>query len=246
MLKFRIKNYIALVLVSLCICSAFAGPVELEAHVLEPQTPVRASIILLHGLGGNKNNFIDMVNQYNLMQEVLKMQDQLGARIILPQAPGNSWFNVPSMNPNDYINGNIPEDAAGIKVSQEAINKLIDREIARGVPSERIILGGISQGGAMALYSGLHYNKKLGGILAMSTWLPLRDELTDIAANKQTPILMLHGTNDNVLPLEVAKLCYDQLKQGGFNIKISTYPMGHDTCIEEMAAIGDWLVMIAK
>lgn len=244
MLKSIVKNCVAIILVNLCICSAFAA--ALDAHVFEPRTSVRSSIILLHGLGGNKNYFIDMVNQYNLIQEVFKIQDQLGARIILPQAPGNSWFNVPSMNPNDYINGNFQEDAAGIKAAQAAINKLIDREITRGVPSEKIVIGGISQGGAMALYSGLHYNKKLGGILAMSTWLPLRNDLANTTANKQTPILMIHGTNDGTIPLEVARLCHDQLSQNGFNIKISTYPMGHEFCLEEIAAVGDWLTVIAK
>ena len=238
MLKFRLKNYIAIILINLYICSAFA---ELQTQEFNPQTPVRSSIILLHGLGGNNNYFIEIANRFNLMQEVLKVQNKLGMRIILPQAPENSWFNLPSMNPNDYIHGNTQEDAAGIKASQESINKLIDREIARGVPSEKIILAGMSQGGAMALYCGLHYNKRLGGILAMSGWLPLRDNLEDILANQQTPILMLHGASDGTLPLEVAKLYYDQLSQSGFNIKISTYPIGHDICIEEIAAIGEWV-----
>jgi len=250
-----LRNYIVIILMNLCACSAFACSTEsdlLKTIEHEPEIKASSSIILLHGAGGNNKSFIDLINQAQLMQEVKKLQEATGARIILPQAPltfpqksGNYWFNLPTMDVSKYVSGEIEEDETGIKKSQKAINKLIDQEIKRGIPSEKIILVGHSQGGAMALYSGLHCDKKLGGILVLSAWLPLhtlRKDLSNSSANIQTPILMLHGTTDNTVPLWAAEKSHNYLNQLGFNVKLSTYEsMDHGFCAQELATMANWL-----
>lgn len=208
---------------------------------LNPDNSPTASVIILHGLGASGYDFADIANQLNLPAE-------LNIRFILPHAPiipiqfagGNemrAWFDLVDLS------GNSPEDAAGIYKSQLIIENLIEHELERNIPSEKIILAGFSQGGAMALHCGLRYNKKLAGILVLSSWLPLAHTVIKECskANKTTPIMLMHGVQDNVVPLNWSKKSCAYLKQIGYDATLNTYAMPHSMCPHELTDIGQWL-----
>lgn len=208
---------------------------------INPETPPRASVILLHGLGASGHDFIDIATELNLPKE-------LGVRFVFPHAPvrpiqyaGNTkmraWFDLVSLEHN------AKEDQIGIKKSEKFIAELISKELALNIPSEKIILAGFSQGGAMALQCGLRYPQKLAGILVLSAWLPLVHSVISERniANQQTPILMQHGTADPLIPLKWAMESYNYLKEIGYHATISSYPMQHTICPKEIVAIGAWL-----
>ena len=213
----------------------------LQTLEINPEISPRASIIWLHGLGASGYDFIDIAKELNLPKE-------LGVRFVFPHAPVRpvqyannakmrAWFDVLE------IKHHAKEDELGIKKSEITIAELISQELALNIPSEKIVLAGFSQGGAMALQCGLRYPKKLAGILVLSAWLPLPHSVTleRNIANQKTPILMQHGTADPLIHLEWAMEGYDYLKEIGYNIKIASYPMQHTVCPEEITAIGLWL-----
>ncbi|CAL7960788.1 phospholipase/carboxylesterase [Gammaproteobacteria bacterium] len=208
---------------------------------INPEIAPRASVILLHGLGASGHDFFDIAKQLNLPKE-------LGVRFVFPHAPvrpvqyaGNAkmraWFDLVSLEPH------AKEDEAGMRKSEGMIIELIAQELARGIPSEKIILAGFSQGGAMALQCGLRYPEKLAGILVLSAWLPLAHMVfaERSIANQRIPILMLHGTGDSVIPLKWAMESCNFLKEMGYHVTMSSYPMQHAVCPEEIVAIGVWL-----
>lgn len=212
-------------------------------HPLEinPEGKPKASVILLHGLGASGYDFVDIAKQLNLSKE-------LGVRFVFPHAPirkvqymGNAkmraWFDFGSLKWGSR------EDEDGIRTSEKIIANLINNELELGISSEKIILAGFSQGGAMALQCGLRYPKKLAGILVLSSWLPLRNTIANEKniSNQQIPILMLHGTNDDVIPLSWAVKSCNYLKENGYHSTIFTYSMRHNVCQEEIVTIGKWL-----
>lgn len=213
----------------------------LQTLEINPEISPRASVIWLHGLGASGHDFIDIAAQLNLPKE-------LGVRFVFPHAPirpvqynnntkMRAWFDFAN------IEHHAKEDEIGIKKSQESVAQLISQELANNIPSEKIVLAGFSQGGAMALQCGLRYPKKLAGILVLSAWLPLPHAVITERniANQQTPILMLHGTNDPLIPLDWAMEGCNYLKEIGYHAELSSYPMQHTVCPEEIAAIGAWL-----
>jgi phospholipase/carboxylesterase len=135
------------------------------------------------------------------------------------------------------------EDDAGIRASAAAVTELIDREIERGVPADRIVLAGFSQGGAIALHTALREPRALGGVMALSTYLPLAATLAAerTAANARVPIFMAHGTADNVLPLGLGESSRRALEALGYEVEWHAYPMAHSLCLEEVSAIAAWL-----
>jgi len=135
------------------------------------------------------------------------------------------------------------EDAAGIRASAAAVTELVDREIERGMTSDRIVLAGFSQGGAVALHTALREPRPLAGALALSTYLPLAATLASerSAANARLPIFMAHGTDDGVLPLQLAETSRGALEALGYAVAWHAYPMAHSVCLEEIGAIGAWL-----
>lgn len=138
------------------------------------------------------------------------------------------------------------EDEAGILVSQAYFHSLIQSEIDNGIPSERIVLGGFSQGGAMSLFAGLTAKVKLAGIIALSSYLLLSLKFADLIPhpemNKDTPIFMAHGNVDQVVNFNMGKLSYDFLKEKGYNASFRVYEgMGHSACLEELDEIEDFL-----
>jgi phospholipase/carboxylesterase len=134
-------------------------------------------------------------------------------------------------------------DETGIRASQMAIDSLVERERARGTPSENIVLAGFSQGGAMALQTGLRYPCRLAGIMALSTYLPLAESLPREAAavNGRTPIFMAHGTDDPVVPYAMGAKSRELLEQMSYDVEWHDYRMPHSVCLEEIQDIGAWL-----
>ncbi|MDH5766383.1 MAG: alpha/beta hydrolase [Gammaproteobacteria bacterium] len=201
-----------------------------------------ASIIWLHGLGADGHDFEAMVPELNL-------PDSCNIRFIFPHAPFRpitlnngymmrGWYDIQSLEFGKQ------EDRAGIEESEQQLLDLINNEITRGIPAERIILAGFSQGGAIILYTGLRYKKPLAGLLALSTYLPLADSLPEQSrpANKSTPLFMAHGTDDNIVNYLYGVQTRQALLQQGYTIEWHDYPMAHSVCMDEIAHIRDWIV----
>lgn len=214
--------------------------------IIEPRQPsqgqsARASVIWLHGLGADGHDFEPIVPE-------LRLAPALGIRFVFPHAPQRpvtinagmtmrAWYDVRSPDLTAL------EDAESINASSAILHDYIDAEIARGINSNRIIVAGFSQGGAIALHAGLRYGQPLGGILALSCYLPLPETLANEAnpAQKSTPILQLHGSSDPVIPVTKGETTRDLLIQSGYAVEWHSYPMPHSVCIEEIAVISNWL-----
>lgn len=214
----------------------------LSAIECETAPAPRFSVIWLHGLGADGNDFVPVVPE-------LRLPPLPGVRFIFPHAPTmpvtcnggyvmRAWYDIKGV---DGINRSV--DEAGIIASREEIRCLIARENERGIPCSRIILVGFSQGGAMAYTTGLTHAEKLAGVAALSAYIPapglLLDERTQV--NCETPVFAAHGTEDPVVPFELGEAARDILLQQGYNVTWHAYRMPHAVCIEEIAAIGEWL-----
>jgi phospholipase/carboxylesterase len=210
----------------------------LDAIEIETTPAPKASIIWLHGLGADGHDFEPIVPELGLPKST-------AVRFIFPHAPVRpvtinggarmrAWYDV---TPDGQ------QDAGGIRVSQAHVEALIAREHTRRITAGAIVLAGFSQGGAMALQTGLRHAERLAGILALSAYLPLPDTLAQeaSAANRDLPIFMAHGTQDPVIPLSWAKRSRDLLVGLGYAAEWHEYPMPHSVCAEEIADIGHWL-----
>lgn len=207
---------------------------------VNPSTNTEKSIIWLHGLGADGNDFTPIIPQLNLTKSN-------GVRFIFPNAPirpvsinngfqMRAWYDITSLD-TERTN-----DIAGIQQSVSAIEALIEREISNNLKPADILLAGFSQGAAIALSTLLHTRHQLGGIIALSGYLPLADDnLLQNAAHKDTPIYMAHGTFDTVVPYALGKRSFEQLEANGFNIKWHHYPMSHEVCMDEIRDIGAFI-----
>jgi phospholipase/carboxylesterase len=213
----------------------------LDAVEINPPDTPGACIIWLHGLGADGHDFEPLIPQLAIVREY-------GVRVVLPHAPSRpvtinggmvmpAWYDI--LAP-DFRRG---EDAGGIRQSGLQLQALIEREISAGIAPRHIILAGFSQGGAIVLHTGLRYPQPLGGILALSSYLPLRDSLPAeaSAANAQVPLMMAHGTADPVVPLALAEQSRDLLRAQGYAVEWHSYPMQHALCAEELGDIRAWL-----
>jgi phospholipase/carboxylesterase len=211
------------------------------AVVLSPNAPVQCSVIWLHGLGADGYDFVPIT-------EELDLPSTMGARFVFPHARQRpvtvnngfvmrAWYDIRGFGLTSA------EDEAGVRESDALVRKLIEQEIKAGVAARSIVLAGFSQGGAMALYSGLRYPERLGGIIGLSTYLPLRDSLPKEAAtaNRDVPILMCHGTRDQVVAEIAGQLSRDLLTGLGYIVEWRSYAMEHQVCPEEVAEIARWL-----
>ena len=213
---------------------------ELLAAVRVGPTQARYSIIWLHGLGADGHDFEPIVPDLNF-----KHKDQ--TRFVFPHAPSqpvtlNNGYVMPAWYDLVAISADAPQDEAGIRRTEALIKDLIAYEQQQGVASEHIILAGFSQGGAIALHTGLRYPQKLAGILALSTYLPLHDKLEKEAnaVNKHTPIFMAHGSYDPVVPIALAELSREQLIKLDYQVEWRTYPMEHGVLPDEIDDISRW------
>jgi phospholipase/carboxylesterase len=205
------------------------------------------SIIWLHGLGADGEDFVPIAEEMEL---------PVAVRYIFPHAPmrpvtingGNmmrAWYDILVSAASAEISANIgrQEDTAGIRASQAEIEKLIAQEEQRGVAASHIYLAGFSQGGAVVLYTGLRHKETLGGILALSTYLPLAQALkteADVAA-RHTPIFMAHGRADPVIPYAFGRASSEELLRQGYVLDWYDYAMPHSVCPEEIRDIEQWL-----
>ncbi|KAK4189229.1 Phospholipase/carboxylesterase/thioesterase [Podospora australis] len=202
-----------------------------------------ATVIFIHGLGDTGYGWASAVENWRRRQRL----DEV--KFILPNAPSipitcNMGMKMPGWYDIHTIDGNAEslrrnEDEAGILVSQAYFHDLIQKEIDSGIPAERIVIGGFSQGGAMSLFSGLTSKVKLGGIVALSSYLLLSlkfvDWLPKPCSNQDTPIFMAHGDSDQVVNTELGRKSFSLLKEAGFNASLKIYPnMGHSACLEEL------------
>jgi phospholipase/carboxylesterase len=148
-----------------------------------------------------------------------------------------AWYDITSLGPDRV------EDEAGIRESAEVVRGYIEKETARGIPSERIVIAGFSQGGAIAFQAALRHPQRLAGVLALSTYLPLRESLAREAtpANRDVPILICHGVRDPMVPAALGVASRDLLQSLGYQVEWKTYPMEHSVCMEEVLDISKWL-----
>ncbi len=199
----------------------------------------QATVIWLHGLGADGHDFEPVTHALNLPH----------IRFILPHAPYRpvtlnqgyemrAWYDIYGLHIDSA------EDAAGIQAMQTELEALIAKELQRGVPSQRIVLAGFSQGGAISLHTATRYSQPLGGVLALSTYLPLADSLQRElhTANHQLPIWMAHGRFDSIITLETAQRSRDRLRQAGLPVSWQEYAMPHSVCEEELGAIRETLL----
>lgn len=216
----------------------------LEAIEVETGANPQASVIWMHGLGADGNDFVPVVQE-------LGLAGAPHVRFVFPHAPMQpvsinngsvmrAWYDVKW---GDLEGRSKQADEKGVRVSQSAIGQLIEREISHGIGADKIVLAGFSQGGAVALQTGLRYPQKLAGVMALSTYLPLAENFAEEAAaeNRKTPIFMAHGTQDGVVPYQMGVGSRDILVQHGYDVEWHEYPMAHSVCLEEIAAIGDFL-----
>ncbi len=214
---------------------------RLETVEVETGRTPQASVIWLHGLGADGHDFEPIVPE-------LTLPATLAVRFVFPHAPPRpvtinrgmvmrAWYDVRDDG------GERREDEAGVRASQAQIEALVAREQARGMQAGRIVLAGFSQGGAMALHTGLRHGERLAGILALSCFLPLAATLAAEAspANRDAPIFLAHGTHDAVIPLARARRARAALEGLGYGVEWHEYSMPHAVCAEEIADIARWL-----
>lgn len=213
----------------------------LETIEIETAPNPTASVIWLHGLGADGNDFVPIVHE-------LDLTGCPAIRFVFPHATVmpvtinggyvmRAWYDILSA---DVVKR---EDEAGLRKSQGSIEKLIANEIARGTPANRIVLAGFSQGCAMTLQTGLRHPEQLAGLLCLSGYLPLSEVIAAERhpANQRTPIFMAHGRADPVIPVQRAEQSRDFLTSLGYGIEWHEYTMQHSVCTEEIDDIGAWL-----
>jgi phospholipase/carboxylesterase len=212
----------------------------LESIEIETGPAPHASVIWMHGLGADGGDFVPIVDELELPRTAI--------RFVFPHAPMRpvtinggyvmrAWYDIVSADLGRR------EDEPGVRESSGQIEALIARENERGSPSARIVLAGFSQGGAIALFTGLRYAERLAGIMALSTYAPLLGKLTAErhVSNADTPIFMAHGTQDPIVALQSASTSRTALDAVGYQIDWREYPMPHSVCAEEVRDIGAWL-----
>lgn len=208
---------------------------------IETAANPRHAIVWLHGLGADGNDFAPIVPE-------LVARDWPPLRFVFPHAPVRpvtinggmpmrAWYDIKGTAIADR------QDEPGMRASIAQLDALIAREGERGVPPAQVLVAGFSQGGAVALAGGTRHAAALGGIVALSTYLPLADKTAAErhAANAQVPIFMAHGRHDPVVPLSLGEISRDALVQLGYAVEWHSYPMAHQVCAEEIADLRQWI-----
>jgi phospholipase/carboxylesterase len=211
----------------------------LDALEIETGSHPERSIIWLHGLGADGNDFAPIVPELQLPKEPI--------RFVFPHAPVQpvtinggmamrAWYDISDAAIRR-------EDERGVRASQVLVEALIEREKQRGSPASRIVLAGFSQGGVMSLQTGLRHTERLAGIMALSCYLPLPEKLAEesSAANRDAPIFMAHGTQDTIIPLPRAEQSRAVLEKLGYKPEWHEYVMPHSVCAEEIRDMSAWL-----
>ena len=212
-----------------------------DAVEIETGRNPQVSVIWLHGLGADGHDFEPIVPE-------LVQRSERAVRFVFPHAPirpvtlnggyaMRAWYDIIALDRR------AEEDVNGIRASQELVTAWIRRENASGIPSERIVLAGFSQGGAMALYSGTRYPERLAGIIGLSCYQPLAGRLDAerLAANQATPIFLAHGMQDPVVIPALGEAACRQLQAAGYAVEWHAYSMPHSVCPQEVTDIATWL-----
>ena len=210
----------------------------MEAIEIETGARPEAAVIWLHGLGADGHDFEPIVPELELEKPV---------RFVFPHAPirpvtinqgmrMRAWYDILQL-------GGGPEDEAGLRASQQLTEELIR---AQGLPANRIVLAGFSQGGAIVLLTGLRYPERLAGVMALSTYLPLAGTLPAERSepNRETPIFMAHGRYDDLIPMQRAQASRDYLQKLGYAVEWHDYPMPHSVCAPEIADLSSFLARV--
>lgn len=223
--------------------TAWGLPVShlLESIEMETGALPRHTVIWLHGLGADGHDFEPIVPE-------LVGPQWPPLRFVFPHAPVRpitvnggmrmrGWYDISGV---DIAH---KQDEVGVRGSIAAIEQLIARENARGIPAERIILAGFSQGGAVTLAAGLRHSEPLLGMVALSTYLPLHETFPAEAskAGLSVPIFMGHGLHDPVVPEALGSMSRDWLAAAGCKVQWHSYPMPHSVCAEEIRDIRSWM-----
>lgn len=212
---------------------------DLLPHVeLNPPRPSVASVIWLHGLGADGNDFKPIV-------PLLKLPADLPVRFIFPHAPMRPMAINGGMSSRSWFDIELPKMAneQHVEESSQQLRAFIEREKTLGMPSYRIILAGFSQGGAIALHTGLTYSEPLAGIMALSTFIPTAKAIKAerSSANSSIPIFLAHGQQDAMIPFAAAQASNTILQEMGYAVEWHAYSMGHEVCPEEINHISQWL-----
>lgn len=206
-----------------------------------PATTANACVIWLHGLGDSGHGFAPIVPE-------LKLPESMAVRFVFPHAPERpvtinggmrmrAWYDIKSLDFNSRA------DLDGVVESSELVNALIQEQVDKGIPATRIVLAGFSQGGVIALHLAPRLTQKLAGVLALSTYMCEPQLLGNEAkeTNRETPIMMAHGDQDEVVPVFMGNAAYKTLSDNGFNATWQTYTMQHNVCMQELNDISAWL-----
>lgn len=207
--------------------------------------PSRA-VIWMHGLGADGNDFVPIV-------EMLDLPTDVSLRFVFPHAPlrpvsingglrMRAWYDI------KHTNLGKDEDENGLRASEGVIATLIDQEKQRGIASQKIVLAGFSQGGVMALQTGLRYPEKLAGMMVLSAYLPLANTTLQEAhpTNRETPIFMAHGEHDSIIPIDLALASRQHLGAEHYAVEWHQYPMAHSLCDQELTDISRWLSKVLQ
>jgi phospholipase/carboxylesterase len=211
---------------------------------INPSQKEIGSVIWLHGLGADGNDFVPIVQELNLPSE-------LPLRFVFPHAPMRpvtinngyvmrAWFDIYNLS------SDLRMDNQGVSDSIQLLETFIDREVQRGVPIDKIVLAGFSQGAVIALSTGLRYPKTLAGMLALSGCLPNAEKVFEEsnAANFATPIFVAHGTQDAILPYLLGLKAFELLEKNKYPATFHSYEMGHGVCEDEIGDIANWLMEV--
>jgi len=212
---------------------------DLQYIEIETGENPTAAVIWLHGLGASGHDFEPVVPELGLPEDA-------AVRFIFPHAPNlpvtinggmtmPAWYDIKAMDIDRVV------DTEQLRASADAVAKLVEREKEKGVPSDRIIIAGFSQGGAVAYELGLSYPERFGGILALSTYFATADTVQRSEANADVPISVYHGTFDPMVPESLGVRSVEALKGMGYDPSYQTFPMEHSVCLEEIQDIGRFI-----
>jgi phospholipase/carboxylesterase len=213
---------------------------------VNPKQKARAAVIWLHGLGDSGNGFAPIVPD-------LKISEALAVRFIFPHAPirpvtvnngmkMRAWYDIVSMDFNNRA------DSEGVKESATLVQQLIETEIANGIPANKIVLAGFSQGGVIALHLGTRIEHTLAGIMSLSSYMSEPEKLANEAhqANKNTPLFVGHGQQDDVVPMFMGHSASQVLSANHYQVEWHEYQMQHNVCMQELNDISSWLHKVLK
>jgi len=205
---------------------------------IEPQSPADASVIWLHGLGADGRDFEPIVPELGLPADA-------ALRFIFPHAPAipvtiNAGYVMPAWYDILDISIDRKVDLPQLMNSADAISKLIDREVERGVDSTRVVVAGFSQGGAVAIQAALTYPRRLAGLLGLSTYFATAESIQPDPVNAGLPVKICHGSADPMVPEPTGRKGYEKLLEMGYDAEYQTYPIEHSVCMEEIADIAVW------